>query len=300
MRVGIPSRNGVPMVEAKQNALSLLSSGSVSEGADRRIADFILSHLDEATDITLAALAKRSETSEATVSRFCKHLGFGSYRSFQYSLARGLMTQGAADESANTGEVSTANVGRSLQNILATKKSALDETIEAIDERSLLAVIDLLASANIIEIAAVGNTIPVAMDAAFKFNQLGLRCVTNDIHEKLMAMALTLTPRDAIIIISNSGKSRRLNLIAETACRQRVPLVVITGNLETQLARSATHVFRAVSHERLLTTGDYTFSKISSTLIIEVLYNFLLSILPNARESIGRHEDLIAFDKTVD
>ena len=42
----------------------------------------------EAPRLTAAQLSRAAATSEATVSRFCRKLGFGSFRSFQFSLAR--------------------------------------------------------------------------------------------------------------------------------------------------------------------------------------------------------------------
>ena len=42
-----------------------------------------------------------------------------------------------------------------------------------------------------VQLAAVGNTIPVALDGAFKFNQLGIPAVAGDIWETQAAYALT-------------------------------------------------------------------------------------------------------------
>lgn len=55
-----------------------------------------------------------------------------------------------------------------------------------------------------------------------------------------------------------------------------------------------------VNYEALLTTVDFTFSKISATLIIEVIYSFLLSVLPGARDAISGYEELIQPDKEME
>ena len=59
-------------------------------------------------------------------------------------------------------------------------------------------------------------------------------------------------------------------------------------------------MLRTVNYEALLTTVDFTFSKISATLIIEVIYSFLLSVLPGARDSISGYEELIQPDKEME
>ena len=55
-------------------------------------------------------------------------------------------------------------------------------------------------------------------------------------------------------------------------------VILICGNTHAPLARLADIVLRTVNYEALLTTVDFTFSKISATLIIEVIYSFLLSV----------------------
>jgi RpiR family carbohydrate utilization transcriptional regulator len=55
-----------------------------------------------------------------------------------------------------------------------------------------------------------------------------------------------------------------------------------------------------VNHEALLTTGDFAFSKMSATMIIEVIYNFLLPEIEDAREHISYYEELIQPDKVVE
>ena len=68
-----------------------------------------------------------------------------------------------------------------------------------------------------VQLVAVGNTIPVALDAAFKFNQLGIPAATGTILETQTAYAFNLGKKDVIIAISNSGVSRRLIRILEGA-----------------------------------------------------------------------------------
>ena len=281
-----------------KSALTLLCSDKVLFDAEKRVADFVLSHTEEATNMTLSILAKRSGASEATVSRFCKRLGFSNYRSFQFSLARDLVER--TEKVPVTDTVSLDDIEQSLQNILATKASELAATINQLDAAVLKSVVDKLCSAEVIEIAAVGNTIPVAMDTAFKFNQLGLRCTTSEIHEKLSAYALTLTPRDVLFVISNSGKSKRLYRIVKATREQGSTVIMLTSNAKSPIGQLADLVLTSISHERLLTTGDFPFSKIPTIAVVEVIYHFLLATLPDARDSISRHEEYMQIDKSVD
>lgn len=137
------------------------------------------------------------------------------------------------------------------------------------------------------------------MDAAFKFNQLGLRSVTSEIHEKLSAYALTLTDHDVLLVISNSGKSRRLLRIVEAAQMHGAKVILLTSNPSSPIGVLADFVLISVSHERLLTTGDFPFSKIPTIALVEIIYHFLLATLPDARENVSRHEEYMQTDKSV-
>ena len=263
------------MTDSSKSALSLISTHQGYSESEQRIVDYILEHQSEAPRLTAAQLSRAAATSEATVSRFCRKLGFGSFRSFQFSLARDLESQ---RNEGVTDEVSLDSMEQSLKNILAAKVSELNATIDGIDHDTLAAVVHALKHAGVIEFAAVGNTNAVALDATFKFSQLGLRCMASTISETSIGFALTLRPaRDC-----------------------GATIVVISSDSKSPLARLADYTFNTVNHEALLTTGDFAFSKISATMIIEVIYNFLLPEIEDAREHISYYEELIQPDKVVE
>ncbi len=81
------------MTDSSKSALFSLAPIRDTASPEQRIVDYILEHQSEAPRLTAAQLSRAAATSEATVSRFCRKLGFGSFRSFQFSLARDLESQ---------------------------------------------------------------------------------------------------------------------------------------------------------------------------------------------------------------
>lgn len=282
---------------APTSALDVLCSDLDLFDAEQRIVQYILDQPRQAASMTSASLAQAAGASEATVSRLIKRLGFSGYRAFQLSLNRDIATSNPPDIAPS--EISTSNVQGSLQTILNNKVSELEATAQKLDSDELHATLKLLREASIIQVAAVGNTIPVAMDAAFKFNQLGLRSITSEVSEKASAFSLTLNEHDLLVLISNSGKSRRLMQIAQVARQAHVPIVLLTSEAESPLAALSDHVLIAVNRERLLTTREFQLSRIPLTFIVEVLYYFLYAMLPDPKRQISRHELLMAPDKAV-
>lgn len=264
--------------------------------AEKKIANYILENKDTVVKMTVSELAKASDTSDATVTRFCKRLGT-SYREFRLLLAKDIMEEQQQSISRTiSNDINMRDINQSLQNILANKIAELTSTVSMIDSDNLRIIIRLLQSADIVQIAAVGNTIPVAMDAAFKFNQLGIRTVTSEISEKQHAFALCLTKKDVLIIISNSGKSRRMQQIASAAKNNNATILVITNDKESPLGLLANYKLITATREKLL-TGNFSFSRVSSVTIIEILYLFLFIAIKDADLNILRHEDFIRSDK---
>lgn len=265
--------------------------------AEKKIADYVIANKRAVLDMTIAELAKASDTSDATVSRFCKKLGLKNYQTFRLSLAKDVMEEQQQSLSVSN-DISMDNVNQSLQNILANKVAELTSTVAMMDADNMTSIVKCLEKAAIIQVAAVGNTIPVAMDAAFKFNQLGLRTVSSEILEKQSAFALTLTKKDVLLVISSSGTSQRLQQLVSAARHNHATIILITNAKESPLARLSDYVLITATREKLL-TGEFSFSRVSAITVIEILYLFLFVDLPHARESIRLHEETIRPDKRM-
>ncbi len=108
------------MTDSSKSALSLISTHQGYSESEQRIVDYWSTSPRRHASRPLSFA--RAATSEATVSRFCRKLGFGSFRSFQFSLARDLESQ---RNEGLTDEVSLDNMEQSLKNILAAKVSEL-------------------------------------------------------------------------------------------------------------------------------------------------------------------------------
>ena len=59
--------------------------------AEKKIADYIMENKKEVVDMTVAELARASDTSDATVSRFCRRCGFKVFQSLKMAIAKEVM-----------------------------------------------------------------------------------------------------------------------------------------------------------------------------------------------------------------
>ena len=61
--------------------------------AEKRVADFMMEHPEETLDLSIAELAKKSETSDATVIRMCRHIGYSGFAQMKLGLAGSLAAE---------------------------------------------------------------------------------------------------------------------------------------------------------------------------------------------------------------
>ena len=112
-------------------------------------------------------------------------------------------------------------------------------------------------------------------DASIRFSHLGKRCVSSAVHEKNLAFAQTLTPKDILIVLSASGQSARLEEVSAVAKGRDVPVLVITCDSHGPLAQLADYVMTASNREQRLIEGSHAASLLSPNVLIEVLYYLL-------------------------
>ena len=263
------------MRDSPGSVVTLLCSGIQLYSAERRIADCILNDVKWASVVTSAQLARASQSSEATVTRLCHKLGFDNYRKFQLALARDVMDQQETETQRSTSPDPLRQAA--LQSVQANRQEEVRATIQALNLRQLRKAMSVLRSAELIEIEASDNSLPVAMDASLKLGSLGKRCMTSAVPDRTRAFAATLTERDALLLISNSGRSERLLETARAARERGASVLLITCDRRSPLAAQADHLLLASNRAQRIVATDPVPSLLSSALLVEVLYYLLLT-----------------------
>lgn len=143
---------------------------------EKKIGDYIVRNPKKVVDMTVGELAKECGVSEASVSRFCKRIELKGFHHLKVSLARELVD--AEDDGEISGHISVDDMEGSLRGILSNKMEELRQTVAMIDREELKKILDVINNADTVLMAAVGNTIPVAMDGAYKLNQIGIRAIS--------------------------------------------------------------------------------------------------------------------------
>ncbi len=261
---------------------------------EKKIGDYIVGNPKKVVDMTVGELAKECGVSEASVSRFCKRIELKGFHHLKISLARELVD--AKDDGEISGHISVDDMEGSLRGILSNKMEELRQTVAMMDSEELKKILDVINNADTVLMAAVGNTIPVAMDGAYKLNQIGIRAMSTPIWETELGYSYNLTDKDVVVAISNSGESTGVIQILEAAKSRGAVAISITNNARSSVAELSTYHITTATREKLFLDG-YCFSRVSATMVIEIIYLLLASMRKESYESIVRHEQAMAYTK---
>lgn len=284
-----------PVGSAVNEICSLYDRLSESE---QLIADFVLANQVEVASMTTREIASASDTSAATVSRFVRHLGYESFADLRQSLIRD-NSNNAARNNAAASVVSIDAPRAAMETVLVAKNRELIDTMNMINEKSLVQAVRLLEQSDLIVFGAVGNSIPAALSASFMISQLSLRSHCSPTTEAMMLDSMALSKNDVILFISKSGHSKRLNKMMDNALDSGTPTIVITNVPSSPLARRATCVLHTATRDKVLNT-DLPFSHNSINYVIEVLFLLLCSDVPNFKTHAGLLWKSLGDDKGIE
>lgn len=263
--------------------------------SERKIGTYIIQHTAKVVDMTVGELAQACGVSDASVSRFCKKIDMKGFHHLKITLAKEISERGKEEEEVSN-RISVNDIGQSLKNILANKVTEITQTVSMMDTKQLHEILDKLNTAKTVQFFAVGNTIPVAIDGAFKLNQIGIPAVSGTIWETQIGYTYNMMADDVVIAISNSGESTAVLRALEAARSAGATTISITNSEKSSAAQLSDYHITTATREKLFLDG-YCFSRVSATTVIEILYLFLTSMRKDAYKSVVRHEQTIAFTK---
>ena len=261
--------------------------------AEKKVADYLMNHQEKAIEMSVSELAAACEASQATIVRFCKKIGCNGYHHLKIKMAKEMREQ---DDHEFSNEISIDNIEQSLMNIMASKMEELKETLSSIDGKMLREIIDLILNAKVVEFTAMGNTIPIALDGSYKFNQLGIPAVGSTIWETQEAYARTMRKGDVMIAVSASGASRHLLNMANIAKENGVKVVAITNQAKSPLAEASDYTLVTATREQVF-RDQVSFTRMAAMAVIDSLFLLLFSTKWDSFKNLTEHEQSVAEDK---
>ncbi len=248
--------------------------------AERKIADFILENPNVAVNANVSELANYSGVSDATVIRFCKHLGFSGYYQLRLCLSRDIGRGTVEMGKMNPEDTSLQSQFRQLADLALACGSTVNESV-------FQNVIKLILGSTMVHLAGAGNTSALCIHYGWRIERLGIRCSYNVIPEYFMGHLNTGMSTDVLLAISKSGTSRSVVTALELARNKGMKTVVVTGHRYSPASRVADYLL-------LTSSGQYDEDLLPSTscigemIVMDALTNGLRKCLAAKDDSLDQ------------
>jgi len=239
--------------------------------AERKIADYVTGHQKESQFLSISELAAAAGVAEATISRFCKRLGYRGYNDFKLEVARST----AGQESTNplSGEVAAEDsVEDMCRKVCAADIEAVQNTCALIRPQDIRAAARLLMGARQVLCMGQGGSMILAQEAAHLFSTAlpGFYAI-QDSHIQAVHAAL-LGKEDVILYFSYSGSTKDLLELGKLARSRGTRLILITRFPNSPGADLADVVLECGSREGPLQLGSVA-ARMAQLYLVDVLFS---------------------------
>lgn len=284
---------------APESVFSKISSEYYNlTAAEKKTADYVMTHQTETQSMSISELAARSTVAEATVSRFCKRLGYKGYNAFKLALVNSIASV-HGEMSPLSGEV-TEEDGFSdvCKKLYRADIGAIKQTLALIDEKNIRAAADLLEAAGKVLCMGQGGSMIIAEEAAHLFSTVcGKFFPVSGSHMQSIA-ATNLAPDDVVLYFSYSGATRDMQETLNIVRQRGAKTVLITRFPNSPGAAKSDVVLQCGANESPLQLGSVA-ARISQLYLLDVLFSEVCRRnLDACRESRSRVADALA-DKHV-
>lgn len=292
----------VRSAEEKQGALSIQSS--IQAHAERyppsmrRIADVLMSRPQAVLEMTISELARACSTSETTLVRFARSLGFAGYAALKLQMAAELGSESAqlgADNSYGSDIGPDDTLAEMVAKISGSELFGIRETAADLDLDVLQRVIDTVAGAQRAVMFGVAASNVGARDLKEKLLRIGHVALSfADAHDAVSSASL-LGSRDVAIGFSHSGQTREVCELLRVARAGGAVTVAITNAPSSPITREADLTLLTSVRETTFRSGAMA-SRIAQLTIVDYVFvgvartNLEASVeaLRTSRESLGR------------
>ncbi|ENM5729161.1 MurR/RpiR family transcriptional regulator [Vibrio mimicus] len=246
----------------------------------KKVADFIVSNANSTQYLTITELARDTLTSEATVIRLCRDLGFKGYSDFRMALAIEI----SQPQTAKTNDVPKEDSDR-IDDATQSAITSLQDTSALIDRKQIDRICQMIHEAENIHCVGVGASSIVGRYLSFRLTRIGKNSTMfEDTHIAAMR-AIKSKPSDLWFAISSSGSTKDIVYAATRAKSQQSPVVSLTNIRHSPLSVTSDEVLVAARPEGPLTGGAFA-SKVSALLLVDILINQLVAEYEEYAESV--------------
>ena len=235
--------------------------------AEKAFAQALLENPEAITHLTLADIARESNSSDASIIRFCKRLGYHGYSDLKQAFTAAI----AEGDEVHEEEIEESDdVNDILKKVFQSNVQTLQNTMVLANERYKDAL-DALIDAKSIHFFGVGDAFAACQFAFMKFCRLGIPCSSYSDVMLQYTIADNLGPGDVALAVSYEGRSRTVVQAMKIAKKRGATTISITKMNKSPLLRY-TDIPLFISISDLTVGRDKVTRRVADQFILDVLY----------------------------
>lgn len=242
--------------------------------SEQKVADYMLARQHRMDYLSISELADACGVATATISRFCRRLGYSGYPAFKLALvnaaARHTLSQ---DDNPLSGEVSEADsIGDVCRKLLNAEIEAMTQTMEVLDEDAVRSAATLLEHAPRVLCMGQGGSMLIASEAAHLFSTVSNHFfAVSDSHMQAIAAAM-MDPEDVIFFFSYSGSTRAMMETLTQARQRQGKVLLVTRFPNSPGAQLSDVVLQCGANENPVQSGSIP-ARIAQMYLLDVLFS---------------------------
>jgi DNA-binding MurR/RpiR family transcriptional regulator len=254
---------------------------------EQALAVFVVEHARQVIGLGITELAELSQTSPATISRFCKTFHFQGFTDFKLKLSAELAIQ--PNEQSYQDIVAGNPLDKIITAIEANHTRSISDTTRLLDRKQLGLALQALHQSRQIDLYGVATSGVVAQDFYQKLIRIGKRTTAfSDPHMQITS-ASNLMPGDLAFAISYSGETNETIQALLCAKEQGATTISLTKYGSNQLSDLSDIKLFTSTLEEGMRRGDMA-SRIAQLHVIDILFTSLVSedfhkLVPRLEES---------------
>jgi DNA-binding MurR/RpiR family transcriptional regulator len=259
--------------------------------AAQTVARLILEDPATVARSTITELSAASGTSEATIVRTARLLGFAGYPQLRLALA----AAAAQPDRLVPGDLAPDDpLSEVIMKVARAESEAINDTVAQLTSERLGLVVDAITGARRVDVYGVGASGLVAGDMAQKLMRIGMSShAFSDAHLALTS-AVLLRAGDVAIGISTSGETPDVLEPLGRAREAGATTVAITNNPRSTMAVRADHVLISAGRETEFRPGALA-SRISQLVVVDCVFvGVAQRVYDSSQEALRRTRSAVA------
>lgn len=236
--------------------MKLSSVYSTLPPAERKVADYILAHPDEATHMVINEIAHEAGVSVPSVTRLARKLGYSGFMDFRVSLASG----SAAVKREINMPINTSDPYELIfQKLIGGHIASLESTLKVLDTAMISELADMLFTARRVVWFGVGSCVQLAINVSDGLCHMGVDSVViGGRSERLMQdYSKRMGEGDLVFCLTRSGKTQRTLNCLKSAKENGATTVLITNLVNSPGEEYADYFICTSRHDDLYRISGY-------------------------------------------